>query len=461
LIPQERAERMLDLLPLAAVAVKLRKSRPHLVPTFRGAALEAQTITAHEWITAGPAETGKTFADLHRLDALMRETPRATAVIVRKVRSDMNATVLQTWRRIIAIRGGVEVYGGEEAKFYTYPNGSRVYVCGMDRPGAALSSERDYIFVNQAEELALEDWETLTTRCTGRGCVAAHPMIFGDCNPGPNTHWIINRPSLRVLQSTHRDNPTLYGEDGTITEQGVRTMAVLENLTGVRKARLLEGKWVAAEGVVYDFQRAIHLVAHFDPPSDWRRIRSIDLGYTNPFVCQWWAISPDDDAYLYRELYMTGRLAEDHARQIVQLTGEERIEATVADHDAEDRATLARYGVETMPAYKAVTVGIQAVAARLAATKNGKPRLYVMEGVLVERDEALANAKKPTCTLDEFENYAWPKGADGKIVKEEPVKVYDHGMDACRYAVAYLDNIADADNAGWLALAARMKEPTA
>jgi hypothetical protein len=455
LIPQERAERLMDLLPIAGALCVARRQRPYVLPVFRGAALQAQTITDHEWMLAGPAETGKTFSGLFRLDSLMRETPKATAVIVRRVRADMNATVLQTWRRVTAIRGGVDVYGGEEAKFYSYPNGSRVYVAGMDRPGAALSSERDFIYVNQAEELDLEAWETLTTRCTGRGSVTSTPMQFGDCNPGPRTHWIVNRPALRVIQSVHADNPTLYDETGAITEQGTRTMSVLNNLTGVRKARLLEGKWVAAEGQVYDFRREVHLVAPFEIPKDWRRVRSIDLGFTNPFVCQWWALDPDGRAFLYREIYKTGRLVEDHARAIVALSEGETIEATVADPaDAEGRATLARYGVETLEAYKSIAVGIQAVQSRLVVAGDGKPRLFVMDGALVERDEELAAAKKPTCTLDEWGEYVWPKGADGKALKEEPVKAFDHGMDAARYFVAYVDGISDSENAGWLQLAA-------
>ena len=45
----------------------------------------------------------------------------------------------------------------------------------------------------------------------------------------------------------------------------------------------------------------------------------------------------------------------------------------------------------------------------------------------------------PHCTLDEFPGYSWPKGQDGKSLKEAPLKVGDHGMDALRYGVMYLD----------------------
>jgi phage terminase large subunit len=429
----------MDFLPLAGAVCKARKTRPQLLPTFRGAALEAQSVTEHEWLEAGPAETGKTFSALYRLDTLMRETPRASAVIVRKVRADMNATVLQTWRRVIAIRGGAAGYGGEEAKFYTYPNGARVYICGMDRPGAALSSERDFIFCNQAEQLEVDDWEILSTRTTGRGAVTDHPMLFGDCNPGPPTHWILQRPSLRLLHSRHEDNPTLYSGEGEITAQGIRTMAILDDLTGVRKERLRFGKWVAATGTVYEFDRGIHVIARDEMPKAARYVVSTDFGFTNAFVTQLWAIDHDGRMYLEKEIYRTGRIVEEHAKDIKQMVGARNVEAYVADHDAEDRATLRAHGISTRPAMKAVSVGIQAVQARMAKAPDGKPRLFVVEGALVERDQTLAEARKPVCTEDEFEVYAWPQTSSGKPMKEQPVKENDHGMDAMRYAVMYVD----------------------
>jgi phage terminase large subunit len=64
-----------------------------------------------------------------------------------------------------------------------------------------------------------------------------------------------------------------------------------------------------------------------------------------------------------------------------------------------------------------------------------------MRDALVERDEALVDAHKPCCGLDEVDVYVWPKAADGKSVKEAPIKESDHGMDAMRYLVAYVDKI--------------------
>jgi hypothetical protein len=67
----------------------------------------------------------------------------------------------------------------------------------------------------------------------------------------------------------------------------------------------------------------------------------IDFGFNNPFVCQWWAVDPDGRMHLYRELYMTGRTVTRHKVDISIHSRGESYEATIADHDAEDRATLA------------------------------------------------------------------------------------------------------------------------
>jgi len=408
----------------------------------RGAVKELWQTQDFETIVGGPAETGKTFGCCHYIDALLWHFAGAQGVMARKTYTALVGSAIKTYLRVIGPDTDIKAYGGEKPEWFDYPNGSRLWVIGLDNPGKALSSERDFFYVNQAEELTLEDWETLTTRCTGRGAVMPYTRMFGDANPGPPSHWIKHREGLKLLESRHQDNPTLFDEQGNITTQGKRTLAILDRLTGARLQRLRYGKWVQAEGAVYEtYDLAVHRIKRFDIPASWRRIRVIDFGYTNPFVCQWWAIDPDGRMYLYRELYQTGRLVRDMAAEILRLTGDERIECTIADHDAEDRATLHDAGIITKPAFKSVSVGIEAVQQRLKVAGDGKPRLVIMENALVAPDEELLQKRKPTCTEQEFEVYVWEKDKDGKPVKEAPVKLFDHGMDGMRYGVCYVDGL--------------------
>lgn len=411
----------------------------------RGAARQLWRTRDFETIISGPAETGKTWACLQYVDALLWKYPGAQGVMARKTYAALIGSAIRTYLRIIGPDSPIQAYGGEKPQWFDYPNGSRLWVAGLDNPGKALSSERDFVYVNQVEELALGDWETLTTRATGRGAVMPYTRMIGDCNPDTPQHWIRQRSgngSLTLLESRHEDNPTLYDEHGNITAQGRKTLNVLDALTGARKLRLRDGRWVQAEGVVYEgWDAAVHVIDEM--PAGWRAwrvVRSIDFGFKNPFVCQWWAVDGDGRMYLFREWYMTDRIVEDHAAKIVALSADDNeAEATVADHDAEDRATLERHGVGTWPAYKSIREGLDAVAGRLRRAGDKRPRLFVLRDALVEPDPLLEETKLPRATQQEFDSYVWPKGKDGKPRKETPLDMNNHGMDAMRYAVAYVD----------------------
>jgi phage terminase large subunit len=423
----------------------MRPYRPH------GAALDLFYCRDEEIVLSGPAGTGKSRGCLEKLHFCAENWPGMRGLIVRKTRVSLTEAALVTWEDKVVPVGHKMLDGAQrgQRRSYRYPNGSEIVVGGLDKAGKIMSTEFDMVYVQEAIELFENDWESLTTRL--RNGVMPFQQLIADTNPDAPYHWLKQRSDkglTRMLESRHEDNPTLWDPDaGRWTDEGAIYIARLDRLTGPRLPRLRHGRWVAAEGVVYDgWDRALHLVDRFEIPKEWRRLRVVDFGYTNPFVCQWWAIDPDGRMFLYREVYRTQRLVRDHAREIVRLSEGERIEATVADHDAEDRATLAAEGVETLPAFKLISPGIQGVQTRLKAAGDGKPRLYVLRDSLVERDEELAaRPGTPWCTEQEFDGYIWPKGQDGKALKEEPVDLNNHGMDGMRYIVSYVDNLGG----GW------------
>lgn len=365
---------------------------------FRGAAAEAQRITAREWLLSGPAETGKTWAALYRLDAEARKWPNSQWVIARKVRTTMDSTVLNTWRRIIALRGGVEVFGGEKPVFYTYPNGARVWVVGFDNPDKILSGEFDGIYVNQAEELDAADWETATSRATGRGATTDTPMVWGDCNPGAEDHWVMLRRqagALTLLESRHEDNPTLYDEQGRLTEQGVRTMAVLDALTGVRYLRLRKGLWVGAEGAYFaQLDERLHLSDLERVPPGWRVYAALDYGFAHPLSFGIFAYSPWDDLHLIGLHHQARWFVPQHAAAMDALLedlGVDKDNLVVhAGHDCwasrggDDPETIAdkfqRHGYRLQRATIARVAGARAVSERL-----GNPEAEVAPSLFIAR----------------------------------------------------------------------------
>lgn len=395
----------------------------------RGGALALMFDRSNEVLIEGPSGTGKSRAVLEKANIAACNYPGARILLIRKTRKSLTDSVLVTFEeKVLKSDSGLKLGPSRQMRqVYRYPNGSEIVIGGMDNADKIMSTEYDLIGVFECTELNEDDWEKLTTRL--RNGVMPYQQIIGDCNPAHPQHWLnqrCNKGLTSRIISRHEDNPT-------VTPKYLET---LSRLTGARRARLFEGKWVAQDGLVYDgFNHAVHLIDSFPIPEGWQKFRAIDFGFTNPFVCQWWAVDPDGRLFLYREIYKTKRIVEDHARQIIALSAGETFAYNVADHDAEDRATLARYGIRTIAATKDVSRGIQLVESRLTIAKDGKPRIFVMRDALVEADAELVEAKLPTCTAQEFDCYVWPQGSDNKPKKEQPVKMYDHGLDSLRYAV--------------------------
>jgi hypothetical protein len=432
---------------VSALAIHKDKNSPKLY----GGALAFWQYKGQETILTGPYETGKTVAALTKLHALLVKYPKSRAFITRQTYKSLIPTAIVTYEnKILPVPpddplSAVKKYGGSKPEFYEYPNGSNLLVVGMDSPDKLLSGEFDFGYVNQAEELSLDAWEKLVGRCTGRAGNAPYTQVMGDCNPSHPQHWILHRASLKLFEQLHKHNPRLCNQEtGEWTEAGNKTISILSSLTGLRKKRGYEGKWVSNEGVVYEFDREIHLLPRNKAPEIVSWYLSIDFGYTNPFVCQLWGLDRDGRMYLWNEIYFTHRTINAHAPKIKAMIGNRRIEAIVADHDAEDRATLAEHGLSTVAAKKDISVGIQAVEERLKVQGDKKPRLYVLEDATLEWDSTLYREYPgdlfPCSTEHEFPLYAWPENKEGKPIKEVPLDLNNHGMDALRYMVMYLEN---------------------
>lgn len=411
-----------------------------------GTAVELFYSRDPEVLYCGPAGTGKSRACLEKIHLLAMKYPNARILMVRKTLVSLTGSGIQTYEEHVAkehlISGEVVFFGGStrEPASYRYKNGSRIVLGGMDKALKVMSTEYDIIYAQEATELTEKDWDSLTTRL--RNGRIPYQQLIADCNPDMPTHWLkvrCDRGRTKMINSRHMDNP-VYFDQGTKepTPKGREyVLGKLGTLEGVMRERYYKGIWAAAEGLVYeDYNPSTHIYEKAkEPPKDWTRYLSIDFGFTNPFVCQFWAIDHDGRMYLYKEIYRTRGLVEDHAKLIKDLLrNEPRPQYILTDHDAEDRATLEKHlGMSTTKANKNVSEGIQAVASRMKVQPDGKPRIYLCRDAVVSRDSLLENEKKPCSTLEEIAGYVW------NTDKDAPVKLNDHGMDAMRYMVAHLD----------------------
>ena len=398
---------------------------------FEFCGTHADWITCHdaEVVNSGPADCGKTVSGVMLMHMVASKYAGEQLAIVRKQYSDLVGSVCVTFQREVLDRFPyVEAYGGESPRWYDYSNGSRIWLGGLDKPGKTLGSERALVLVVQAGELRLSEWEMLIRIATGRGgSKYPWPRLLGDCNPWHPGHWIKRRETsgtLRLFNSSHRDNPELYNQQtGEITPGGIKRIGRLDNYTGSRNLRLRHGLWAAPEGAIYDIyddekhKDRARVIPHLWP-------RAVGVDPFGAFVAAVWVAWDEQSGILnvYREYCEPfGVTTTGHAQNMLKVTGGETIFAWLGGGPSERQARM-DMNAAGVPLMEPPNVGVWA----------GIDRVYrlLKEFRLVIHDSCPK-------LLSEIGGYR-RKMRDGQPTENIHDKDAYHMLDALRYVVSWL-----------------------
>ncbi len=169
---------------------------------------------------------------------------------------------------------------------------------------------------------------------------ASKPELLTECNKNENFSFL--KEDIATLQSlpdcdyviniaaeTHVGNSILDSSDFIHTNvDGVKNLLDLirHKPANICKKPIFfhfstdEVYWDIKEGAAFtEFNRDIHVVEPFDIPRNWVKFRSCDYGYGSYSAVLWFAISPDEQLILYRELYVSKVLATDLAEMVLDL----------------------------------------------------------------------------------------------------------------------------------------------
>ena len=390
----------------------------------------------------GGSRSGKTALIVEYLVRRALQYPGSRQLAARKCRSHAKTSL---WEDTIKgyLRKFIpsDLYRYNESELSViFSNSSRIIVGGLDdaeRTEKILGNEYITVYLNEATQLSYQSMQMAITRLSQNAFDAqrrkAIPKLIMDCNPRGPRHWLHfvgvrhidpeSGSSLPDVKKWARVHFSAYDNKENLPPE---YLASLESLPLIMRERMLSGIWRDNEGAVYDeFDEDTHVTTPFPIPDEWQKIRAIDFGYTNAFVCLWGAIDHDGRLYIYRELYKSRVRTRVLAEEIKRLSGKEKYFSTVADHDAQERAELEEAGILTKAADKKVIIGIQAVKNRLAKLENGKC------GICFFSD--LKNL------LSEIYDYKWLPANSYCNAREEPLKLNDHAMDALRYMVMALE----------------------
>lgn len=412
-----------------------------------------------EILLSGAAGTGKTYANLLKMLWFGGQYPRARMLMLRKTRKSLAESAMVTLERILQ-QAGLLGRPMERTHRHEYklPRGSVIVVGGMDDPSKILSTEYDLIYVNEATELSVNDWEELSFRL--RAMAGPFDQMLADCNPESPHHWLYKRfiagrnpgeplPGQPVnYPTTHYENPGYYDwRTRTWTEAGQRYLKRLRAATGIRYHRKFMGLWKSAEGTVYAYDPAVHTWDRNRPiPRAWPRIWGIDWGKRVPTALGIWAVDPEGRLLLTREVYQP-HLRPDvlgkRAKRWIDRGDEPAPRAVVCDHDTGNDGYQTLFekasGLSLELADKADRdQGIQATQARFDVDPDdGQPRIAFCESTLDHTpDTALVESGLPTRLIEELVGYIW----DEEQLKDEPIAHNDHHMDQMRYVVRWVDS---------------------
>ncbi len=287
------------------------------------------TTDAEEVLYGGAAGGGKTKAIV--MDALMRalHTPNFHAYIFRRTYAELEDTCIKEAK--MSYPPEVGKYNATRHE-YMLINGSVIHfrhVASIMDMYNYQGAEMHAVYFDELTSFPQEVYEYIKTRPRANKALGIVPIKRAASNPGGIGHgWV---KAMFVDAGKHYEKvqhvveSKLLGQKKTIITQYIPALATdnphitkeyifeLEQRPEALKRALLYGYWDAFEGQVfmefkddpkhYTDRRLTHVIEPFEIPTDWKRYMSFDHGYSKPFACLWFAMSPNGTAYLYREWY--------------------------------------------------------------------------------------------------------------------------------------------------------------
>ena len=293
--------------------------------------------------------------------------------------------------------------------------GRRIYLEGVNNVRAESKIRGMTLQGGYCDELTLftEDFfAMLLSRLSEPGA-----KLIGTTNPDNPNHWLKLKYLDRKDELDLLEMQFLIDDNTTLEPEYVKQIKA-EN-TGVFYDRFILGKWVTAEGLIYQcFNENKHVIDTVPKPNGSEEYYiSIDYGTLNPFSAGLWLIQ-DGVAYRTQEYYYDGRKQrrqltdEEYYTALEALAGDKNIQYVVIDPSAASFiTTIRRHGrFAVRRAINDVLDGIRVTAALINA---GRIQIH----------------KSCEDTRREFKSYAW----DDKATEDRVIKDNDHAMDDIRY----------------------------
>lgn len=282
-----------------------------------------------------------------------------------------------------------------------------------DSVGKVHGPERDYLFVNEIQNVSYEIFFHLSQR--------TRIQIFTDWNPTHeffmHTHYLndpLYKSDITYIHSTIFDNKFVSEE---IKKEVLRRSERDENY----KTIYLEGKIGRFEGLIFPNVQLID-----EMPETETRLFGLDFGYSHDPAALVEVIIQGENIYLDEIIYQTGlsnkalSLKMDEAGITKRVS---KIFADSAEPKSIDDLYLDRWNI-------------------VGATKGADSLMW---GISLMKEFNIHVTKSSLNLINEFRNYTFAKDKNGKELNV-PIDLWNHGIDACRYAISMMQRAKHKEN---------------
>ena len=351
-------------------------------------------------ILQGGTRSGKSYSAIQYLITKALENPNVLVSVVRKSFPSLRISALRDFKSILKgwdIWDENNWYASENS--YTFDNGSSIEFLSVQDSERRKGTKREYLFIDEANELNYEDYFQLSIRTTNKIILAYNPSF-------PTNHWIfqqvLTHPEAQRYITTYRDNPFLDDVLVSEIERLEKTSPSYWKVYGLG----LEG---VVEGLIFDNVEVVDII----PEESELMGYGIDFGYSNDptaLVALW----KTPEGILFDEIvYMKGLLSNQIGNFIKAAYNQWGKKEVIADSsDPRLIEEIFRQGINIKPAVK----GPDSILAGIDTMKQHK--IFI--------------TKKSENIIDEFYSYTFKKDKNEEFLNE-PVDTNNHAIDACRY----------------------------
>ncbi|MBC8399701.1 MAG: PBSX family phage terminase large subunit [Flavobacteriales bacterium] len=352
----------------------------------------------------GGTRSGKTFAACQYLTYLLTTSKEPLVIsIIRKTLPALKGSVLRDFILILQ-QTGLYFEGTHNKADNTFIYGQHtVEFLSVDEPQKIRGRKRNIAFLNEANELNIEDFRQINMRTTD--------FLIMDFNPSDPVHWIydeiIPRDDCDTWITTYKDNKFL-SEDLVFEIERMRERypdywrVYGEGQKAVYSARQIFSNW---NFLPYDE------FPEFDPAAE--AVIGLDFGFSNDESAATLIFKKNDKLFIHELLYKKGMTNSDLVEYFKKL-GYEDVLFYADAAEPKSIEQIKRDGLLIKPAIK----GQGSINAGISLLKEFD--IYV--------------SKESKNIIKEYNNYYWEELKDGTIVNK-PKDKFNHAMDSIRYGV--------------------------